>query len=100
MKVRSHIVVLTLREVHVESLCLVVSQSLRVDIDVHLGRHRITPVEVLCAICRSTLSIGQQVVSIGGVAKMHAIVEQVHFLLEDVEGLIASNRATAVVTSH
>ena len=100
MKVRPHIVVLTVRVVHVEALCLIVAQPLWVDLDVHLGSHYITPVEVLRSIGRSTLSVSQQVVSIGGVAKMHAIVELVHFLREDVEGLSACNRATAVVTSH
>ena len=31
---------------------------------------------------------------------MHAIVELIHFLLEDVEGLIACNGTTTVVASH
>ena len=100
MKVRPNIVVLAVRVVQVETFCLIVTHPLRIDLDVHLGSHRITPIEVLRSIGRSALSVGEQIVSIGGVAKVHAIVELVHFLREDVEGLIASNRATAVVTSH
>ena len=100
MKVRPNIVVLAVRVVQVEALCLIVTHPLRIDLDVHLGSHRIPPIEVLRSICRSALSVGEQIVSVSGVAKVHAIVELVHFLREDVEGLIASNRATAVVTSH